>query len=90
MYWPGGDADCHEGALLALARPGHHGNTIGGQPLPYPVPPLLHAGSVAILERISQKHSVVQVGDGLKTTAFGDREVKVSDLKGVQCPWAPT
>ena len=40
VYWTGGDADCHEGALLALARPGHQDNTIGGKPLPPTVPPV--------------------------------------------------
>ena len=47
----GGDADGHADTLLELARPGHRGNTGGGQPTPPTVTSVQHAGAVAVPEQ---------------------------------------
>ena len=89
MQWPGGNADFHEGAILASACPGYHGNTGGEKYHPHTVPPVQHAGVVAVLEWIAQEYSILQEGGRAETMAFGDGGGKVSDLKGVQLLWAP-
>ena len=52
----------HAGALMTLARTGHHGNTGGGQPPPPTVPSVQHAGAVAVPKRIAQEHTTVHDG----------------------------
>ena len=48
------------------------------------VPPVQHAGSVALLKYISQEHGAVQEGGGAERTLFDVRGGKGSGLKVVQ------
>ena len=73
-----------EGALLASERPEHCSNTGGGQTPPPKVPPVRHAGAVAVLKWIAQEHSAVQEGGRAETAAFGSGGGKGINPKGVQ------
>ena len=77
------------GALLALARPGHRGNTGGGQTPPLTVPSVQHAGDVAVPKWTSQVHSAVKEGVRSEATERGGGGGKVYHLKDVQHLWTP-
>ena len=56
----GGNAEGRSYALLALARPRHRGDTVGGQPPLPTVSYVRHDGAVAVPERAEPSHIAVQ------------------------------
>ena len=70
---------------MESARPGNRGNTGGGYPPPPKVPPMQHAGAVAVFECITKEHSTIQEGGGSETMEFGSGGGKEGGLKGVYC-----
>ena len=72
---------------MAPALPGHHGNTVGGQPPPPMVRSVKYSGAVAVTERTAPAHSAVQEGVGTEATEFGGVGGKGGNLKGVQRLW---
>ena len=89
MYRPGGDADDHEDALLASARPGNCGHTGGGQPPPPTVPFVRHSDAVTVPEQVAPVQITVQEGVGAEVTAVGGGGLKGGHLMVVQRLWKP-
>ena len=89
MYHPGGDADGHADAVLASARPGHRGNTVGGKPPPTMMPLVQNSGAMAVTEWVAPAHSTMQEGGGAELTTVGSGGGGNSKIKGVQRLWAP-
>ena len=75
--------------FLALARLGYRGNTGGGQPPPPMVPSVIHAGSVAVPERVAQAHRAVHVVFRAEAMAAGGGGENGGNFKGFQSLWAP-
>ena len=69
---------------MTPTRPGHHGDTGGGQPPPPTVPSVKHSGAVAVPEPDAPLHATVQEVGIAEATALGRGGGKGSHLKGVQ------
>ena len=81
--------EIHVDTLLALAHPGHCGDTVGGKLPPPTVPSVQHTCAVVVRERYSPAHRSVQEGGGAEETALGSRGGKGIRIKGVQRLWTP-
>ena len=51
---------------MELARPGHRGNTRGGQPTPPTMPSVRHTFAVEVPEWVIPAHMAVQEGAGAR------------------------
>ena len=72
---------------MALARPGHRGDTRGGKPPQPTVPSLRHASTMAGSERDSLVQRAMQEGGGAKETAPGSGEVEGYQIQSIQHVW---
>ena len=81
--------DFHTCALMALACPGHRGDTRGGQPPPPTVTSVQHVGAVVVSELAALEHITVKEGCGAEVTVLGSGGGNGGHIHETQHLWAP-